>query len=852
MGIRVVGESQHPAWEGLDAQALQQGFAHHLKYGLARDRFTATLHDRYLALANTIRDRLVERWIETQQTHHALRAKRVYYLSLEFLLGRLLSNNVLNLGLKPEVCKALEGLGLNWNQVLEEETDPGLGNGGLGRLAACFLDSLATLQIPAIGYGIRYDYGIFRQRIQNGYQVEEPDDWLRWGNPWEIPRPDFRIPVHFGGRVEMSTDQGRLQFRWLDTQPVIGIPYDTPVVGYGGRTVNTLRLWSARAAEEFHFDDFNAGDYVSAVESKVKAENLTKVLYPNDSVYVGRELRLKQQYFFVACSLHDILRRFKQHQPSWDQLPEQVAVQMNDTHPALAVPELMRLLLDREGLDWDQAWDLTVRSLGYTNHTLLPEALERWPVDLLERLLPRHLQLIYEINRRFLEKAAVRFPGDGERLSRVSLIEEGPVRQVRMANLCVVGSHSTNGVARLHTELLKERVLPDFHALYPERFNNKTNGITQRRWLLDANPGLAALITEAIGDGWILDLRQLKKLAPLAADSQFRARFRAVKRANKVALAQHLAAQHGFVINPDSLFDAQAKRLHKYKRQLLNALHIVVLYNRLRKDPGLDTTPRTFLFAAKSAPGYYMAKLIIKFINNLAAVINSDPLIARKLKVYFLPNYSVSLAERLIPAADLSEQISTAGTEASGTGNMKFMLNGALTLGTLDGANIEIREEVGAEHFFLFGLTAEQVARRGPEQEPWFRCQRDAETREALDLIASGHFNPGEPGVFDDLRRDLFGRGDEYLVLADLPAYAEAQQRVERLYRDPEEWSRKAILNVASAGKFSSDRTILEYAREIWNAKPVPVAKDSKRSQTLVEARVPRIGPPQVPTEERP
>jgi len=838
MARHAADESDPGGLGGFDDDVVKRGYAHHLKYDLARDRFTATQHDRYLALAHTIRDRLVERWIETQQTHHARRVKRIYYLSLEFLMGRALSNNVINLGIEKELRDALAGLGLDWHVLMSEEADPGLGNGGLGRLAACFLDSLATLQYPAYGYGIRYDYGIFQQRIENGYQVEKPDDWLRGGNPWEIPRPDFRIPVQFGGRVEMAPDGDKLKVQWVDTRPVIGIPYDTPIVGYGGNTVNTLRLWSARAAEEFHLDDFNAGDYVAAVEYKVAAENLTKVLYPNDNVYAGRELRLKQQYFFVACSLHDILRRFRKDCQDWNRLPDHVAIQMNDTHPALSVAELMRLLLDREGLEWDQAWDLTVRSLGYTNHTLLPEALERWPVDLMERLLPRHLQIMYEINRRFLGQVAAKFPGDTDRLRRMSLIEEGQVRQVRMAHLCVVGSHSTNGVARLHSDLLKRCVLADFCALYPERFNNKTNGITQRRWLLSANPRLAALITEAIGDRWITDLTELKKLVPLAEDASFRERFLQIKRANKAALAQYLAAEHGFRLNPDSIFDVHAKRLHEYKRQLLNALHIVILYNRLKADPDLDLQPHTFLFAAKAAPGYYLAKVIIKLINNIGNVVNNDPAVAGRLNVFFLPNYSVSLAERLIPSADVSEQISTAGTEASGTGNMKFMLNGALTLGTLDGANIEILEEVGRDNFFLFGLTADDAARLAPSYDPWLYYRTDAETRAALELVFSGHFSPDEPGIFDPIRQALLERGDRYMHLVDLPEYAKAQAAVEATYKDRDAWARKAILNVACSGRFSSDRTIAEYANEIWGAAPVLLEKDHKQSLTLVEARV--------------
>ncbi|MHC5057872.1 MAG: glycogen/starch/alpha-glucan phosphorylase [Planctomycetota bacterium] len=821
---------------GLDPEALKRGFANHLKYGLARDRYTATFHDRYLSLASAIRDRLVERWIETQQTHHDKLVKRVYYLSLEYLMGRALGNNVISLGIEDEVMKAMADLGLDWDGLRDEEVDPGLGNGGLGRLAACFLDSMATMNIPAIGYGIRYDYGIFRQRIENGYQVEEPDDWLRWGNPWEIPRPDFRIPVHFGGRVDVSRERGKLVVRWVDTRPVIGIPYDTPIVGYGGNTVNTLRLWSARSAEEFDFQDFNAGDYVAAVESKVTAENLTKVLYPNDSIYVGRELRFRQHYFFVACSLYDILRRFKKDHADWTALPEMVAIQMNDTHPALAVPELMRLLIDREGLEWEEAWELTVKCLAYTNHTLLPEALERWPVDMLERLLPRHLKIIYEINDRFMKKVQEHFPEGTDRMGRMSIIEEGPYRQVRMANLCIVGSHSTNGVARLHTEILRKRVVPDFDEMFPERFSSKTNGITQRRWLLQANPRLAALVTEAIGDGWITDLGEIRKLAPLAEDASFRERFRAVKREVKASLAEYMAAKHGWLADPDTIFDVHAKRLHEYKRQLLNALHIVVLYNRLRADPGLDVVPRTFLFSAKAAPGYRMAKVIVKLVSNIAKIVNADAVVRDRIRVYFLPNYRVSLAEWLIPAADVSEQISTAGTEASGTGNMKFMLNGALTVGTLDGANIEIVEEVGEENVFVFGLTAEEAERLSPTYDPRRHYREDPETREALDLIFSGFFNRGEPGIFEPVRAALLDHGDRYMHLVDLPSYAEAQSRVEALYRDPEAWSRKAILNVACSGKFSSDRTIAEYARDIWNVKPCPIDRHRTRSHTMIEA----------------
>ena len=816
---------------GLDPESIKADFAEHLKHTLARDRYTATQHDRYLALAYTVRDRLIERWIETQQTHHSMQVKRVYYLSMEYLTGRALGNNVINLGIEDAVRQAMADLGLEWVAIRDEEVDAGLGNGGLGRLAACFLESLATMQIPALGYGLRYDYGIFRQSIENGYQVERPDDWLRGGYPWEIPRPDYLIPVRFEGRVDMGREGGRQIFHWFDTRTVLGMPYDIPVVGYGGETVNTLRLWGARAAQEFDLQDFDKGDYIAAVESKVQAENLTKVLYPDDSIYAGKDLRLRQEYFFVACSLYDILRRFKADRLAWDEFPNRAAIQLNDTHPALAVPELMRLLIDQEGLIWEHAWDITVRSLGYTNHTLMQEALEKWPVHMMDRLLPRHLQIIYEINHRFLRLVGSRFPNDGDKQQRMSIIEEGPTRFVRMAHLAIVGSHSTNGVSAIHSELIEHRLVPDFYQMYPQRFNSKTNGVTHRRWLLKANPPLARLISDSIGDGWIKDLGQLRRLEPLSRDPAFAARFMAVRRQAKVALGDYLCSKYGWRPDPDSLFDVQIKRLHEYKRQLLNVLHIVTLYNRIRKDPDATRVPRTFLFGGKAAPGYFMAKLIIKLINNVAAVINNDPDVHSLLKVYFVPDYRVSLAERIIPAADVSEQISTAGTEGSGTSNMKFMLNGALTVGTLDGANIEIREEAGPENVFIFGLTAQQVADLATHYNPWACIQDDVEIRETLDLISSGHFSAEEPGIFDPIRAALlpgtgpdFGeQGDRYMHLADLRPYINTHQAVDALYGKPEEWARKAILNVARSGKFSSDRAIGEYAREIWRVTPCPI-----------------------------
>ena len=830
-------ENPNSARQGTTPEAIQIGYAEQLKYELARDRYTSTKNNRYIALSRAIRDRLIDRWIETQQAHHDDRVKRVYYLSLEFLMGRALGNNVINFRLQDSVEEALDRLGVDWEELREVEVDAGLGNGGLGRLAACFLDSMATLQIPAMGYGLRYNYGIFRQTIENGYQVEHPDNWLQNGNPWEIARPELRIPVRFEGRIEQWTENGRVRYRWVDAKPVLGMAYDTPIVGYGGHTVNTLRLWSAHATEDFDFEDFNRGDYVAAIASKTEAENLTKVLYPNDLHYTGKELRLKQQYLFVACSLWDILRRFKHDKEPWDQFPNRVAIQMNDTHPSLAVPELMRLLIDQENLEPEQAWEITVKSLGYTNHTLMPEALEKWPVPMMEKLLPRHLQIIYDINYQFMQKVAIAFPGDLGKLSRMSLVEESEPKQIRMANLCIVGSHSTNGVAAIHTELLKSRVVPDFADMYPDRFNSKTNGITQRRWLLKSNPPLAELITSRIGDKWITNLDELRHLEGLADDAEFQADFRETRRKAKLALVEHVKKECGFILNPDSIFDTQVKRLHEYKRQLMNALHIIMLYNRLRKNPSMDWTPQTFLFGAKAAPGYEMAKLIIKLINNVANVVNNDPVIGDRLKVYFLPNYRVSLAEKIIPATDVSEQISTAGTEASGTGNMKFMLNGALTIGTLDGANIEIMEEVGRENMYIFGLDADQAKELSLNYSPYDMYQQNDEIREAFDLLFGGHFSVGEGHIFEPIRKSLLEWGDRYLLVADLPSYSEAHRRIQEDYRDQSAWTRKSILNTARSGKFSSDRTIMDYARDIWNTPPHPLDIGHKRSNTLVEAR---------------
>ncbi len=808
----------------MSAEGLREDYQWHLRYTLAKDQFTATDRDRYEALARAVRDRMFERWIVTQQTHHQRNVKRVYYLSLEFLIGRLLGNNVINLQMEDLCREAMSTLDLDWNALRDYEVDAGLGNGGLGRLAACFLDSMATIGLPAIGYGLRYDYGIFKQQIVEGAQVEEPDHWLEQGYVWEIARPEYACEVQFEGRVEVAGGNGETRWRWVDARPVRGVPYDLPVVGYGGNVVNTLRLWKAQATAEFDLEDFNRGSYVEAVENKVLAENLTRVLYPNDNVSQGKELRLRQQYFFVSCSLQDILRRFKSDGLPLTALPERAFIQLNDTHPALVVPELMRLLVDQEQMHWDQAWQVTRTCTGYTNHTILPEALERWGVALMERLLPRHMQIVYEINGRFLREVAAKYPGDVERLGRVSLIEEGSEKQVRMSHLAIVGSNHVNGVAELHTRILRTRTFRDFAALWPDKFSNKTNGITQRRWLLKANPGLAGLIGEAIGDAWIVNLEELRRLETFLEDEAFLERFRAIKQANKESLANHVAATLGIRVDPDSIFDVQIKRLHEYKRQLLLALYIIVLYNRLLANPEMKIQPRTFIFAAKAAPGYEMARLIIRLIHGIAEVVNNHPVAGRFLKVVFLPDYRVSLAERIIPAANLSEQISLAGMEASGTGNMKLMLNGAITIGTLDGANVEIAEEVGRENIFIFGLTAEEVAAKRARYSPYEVYGNDAEIRLAVDRIKQNVFSLLRPGLFDPIVRAMLDSGDHYMLLADLRAYIETQDAVNALYADPMAWDRQALLNVARSGKFSSDRAIREYARDIWHVKPCPIA----------------------------
>jgi glycogen phosphorylase len=781
----------------------------------------AGVREQFEAAARSARDILSQRWVRTQSTYDRENPKRVYYLSMEFLIGRSLTNNVTNLLLDPFVKRAAEQKNLDWLGVIEQEPDAGLGNGGLGRLAACFLDSMATMQLPAIGYGLRYEYGMFKQSIQDGWQHEQPDNWLRRQDPWEVARPNEAVEVKLNCSFEMLG--GELHPVPGRPSALIGIPFDRPVVGYGGKTINTLRLWGAAAPDYFDFQEFSRGDFVGALAGTLAAENLTRVLYPDDSTERGQRLRFAQEYFLVACSLADLVRRFRRSDTDWGTFPAKVAIQLNDTHPTLSVPELMRILLDDAHLGWDQAWDITQRTLAYTNHTLLPEALEKWPLAWFEMLLPRHLEIIFEINRRFLDVVRARFPGEEERVRRMSLVEEGPERRVRMANLAIVGSHSTNGVAAIHSRLLRTMTVKDLAEMFPERFNNKTNGVTPRRWLLLANPALAATITDAIGDGWVTDLGQLRELEPLAEDKAFRDAFRKAAHEAKSHFADWLKASTGQTVDPDTIFDCQVKRIHEYKRQLLNALRIVVLYNRLRRNPGLDMTPRTFFFAGKAAPAYQLAKLIIKFINNLAGTIDGDPVTRGRLKVVFVPDYCVSLAERLIPATDVSNQISTAGYEASGTSNMKFMMNGALTIGTRDGATIEMAEEAGEENFFLFGLTADQVEGSHSWYNPHWHYDNEPETRAALDLIFSDYFSRYEPGIFSPIRDALLTHGDHYMHLADLKSYLEADQRLTELYADADAWTRKAILNVASSGKFSSDRTIAQYAAEIWNAKPCPV-----------------------------
>ena len=807
----------------LSLGSVKQSMTNHLIFSVGKDTITATNRDWLFALAEVVRERLIERWMETMRRYYRNDAKRVYYLSMEFLIGRSLMNSVLNIGFLDEVRQACIEEGIDLDKITELEFDAALGNGGLGRLAACFLDSMATIGLPGYGMGIRYEYGMFNQKIENGCQVEHPDNWLRYGNPWEFPRPEVLYPVKFYGHVvHYSNEDGNLHHHWIDTEDVMAMAYDTPTPGYGINTVNNMRLWSAKASRDFDLKYFNEGNYIKAVEDKNESENLSKVLYPNDTTVMGRELRLKQQYFFVSASLQDILYRFRKHHEAFEELPDKVAIQLNDTHPSIAIPELMRLLLDIHHLKWDAAWEITTRTFAYTNHTLMPEALETWPVSLFEAVLPRHLQIIYEINQRFLSGVMHHFPGDNELLRRMSIIDETHGRRVRMAHLAIVGSHHVNGVAQLHSELMKTTIFADFDRYYPGKLTNITNGITPRLWLNQANPGLAGLITSRIGKGWITDLFQLRELAKLAGDKTFQAEFRAVKLANKERLTGLVMDRLALQVNADSLFDVQVKRIHEYKRQLLNLLHVVTLYNRIRSNPSLDAVPRTVIIAGKAAPGYATAKLIIKLANDIADIINNDPAVRGLLKLAFIPNYDVSTAGVIIPAADLSQQISTAGTEASGTGNMKLALNGALTIGTLDGANIEIMEEVGEDNFFIFGLDAQEVATlKNSGYNPWDHYHANTELKWALDMIGSGYFSPEQADRFRPVVDTLTQGGDKYLLLADYAAYVAAQERVEALYRDPQQWTRRAILNVAGMGKFSSDRTINEYAKKIWGAKPV-------------------------------
>lgn len=805
----------------MDPVVLRRAFTDHLQFSRARDLNSSTSFDRYIALSLAVRDRLVQRWFKTAQAHAEHDVKRAYYLSAEFLLGRILQNNLQALGIYDQYRGVLAGLGINLDKVLEQEPDAGLGNGGLGRLAACILDSLAALSLPGGGYGIRYEFGIFEQVIRDGHQVERADAWLRFGNPWEIARPEFSVMASFGGYTQQIPDgKGGFRVVWNAAEKILGLPYDTPIAGFGSNTVNSLRLWAARAGEEFDFRMFNEGDYVSAVQAKNASEVIAKVLYPNDNFESGKELRLRQEYFFVTCSIQDIVRRYRKNHADWAHFSDKVAIQLNDTHPALSVAELMRILVDEYAVDWDLAWQQTILATGYTNHTLLPEALERWPVSLFERLLPRHLEIIREINRRFLREVLDAFGNDVDRLRRMSIFEEGPEPRVRMAHLAVVGSHSVNGVAQLHTELLKTQLLRDFHELYPKRFNNKTNGVTPRRWLHACNPALSTLITEKLGPGWLTQLDRLRELEAYADDTPFLTRLHWIKQHNKDTLARVIAREIGLSVSTKSIFDVQIKRLHEYKRQLLNALHIVALYLRVKK--GEDVAPRTFIFGAKAAPGYRKAKLIIKLIHSIAYVINGDKR-QDVIRVAFMPNYRVSLAEMIIPAADVSEQISTAGMEASGTGNMKLAMNGALTIGTLDGANVEIRQAVGPENFFLCGMNTEEVQRYKASGIPGRAAyEANPELSRVIDLLASGFFCPEERNLFAPLLDDLLGR-DDYLVMADFASYASAQQSVAEAYADEKSWSKKAAFNIARVGGFSSDRVVSEYASQIWRIEPVHV-----------------------------
>ena len=817
-------------YRSMDRDGLLESMANHIEFSQCKNRYTAEDFDIFRSFALSIRDRLVEFWNDTQQTYHKKKCKQVYYLSLEYLIGRSLKNNLLNLGIIDAGEDAIQKIGYDLEEIQELEHDAGLGNGGLGRLAACFLESMATLELPAHGYGIRYEFGIFKQQFENGAQVEAPDNWLEEGYPWEIPRWEVVYPVHFFGQVkEIINKNGKSKRVWVETEEVVAMAYDVPIAGYGNHTVNNLRLWSAKPSKSFDFQLFNSGDYIQAVEETQRSGTISKVLYPNDQGFSGKELRLKQQYFFVAASLQDILRRFKTHSENFESFPDHVAIQLNDTHPSIAIPELMRIFVDEEDLEWDEAWSITTRVFAYTNHTVLPEALERWSVDLMGRLLPRHLEIIYQINDSFLASVKKQFPDDTDLLRRISFIEENDHKQIRMPYLSIVGSHTINGVAELHTELLKTTVFKDFYKLFPERFQNKTNGITPRLWLRNVNPELSKIITAKIGDGWITELQQLRQLEAFAEDPEFQQSWRSVKRLKKEQLANWLKQNSGISIDPESLFDVQIKRIHEYKRQLLNILHVIYLYNQMLEHPELPFVSRTFLFGGKAAPGYFMAKLIINLANDVARVVNHDPAMQDRLKVVFVPNYNVSVAEKMIPATDISQHISTAGTEASGTGNMKFILNGALILGTMDGANIEIAEEVGAENIFTFGMSSDEVSSLAKSgYNPRVSYQNNPELREVLSMINTGYFNRDKPHLYNDLYNSLVF-DDKYMLLEDFASYVECQQRVIKTWQDPEKWTRMSILNTAASGKFSSDRTIAEYARDIWKLKPVTVELPGKK-----------------------
>ncbi len=820
-------------YQGTSIEDLKESINFHLKYSNAKDWEKATLLDKYNSIALTVRDRLVERWIKTQDAYYEKDPKRIYYLSMEFLVGRALSNYLVNLDFKDECCKAIRELGISLEEIEQIDIEAGLGNGGLGRLAACFLDSMATLGLAGYGYGIRYEFGIFYQNIKNGYQVETADDWLRQGYPWEIPRPEHIYPVQFYGRtIHHTNKEGESVTEWVDTHDdVLAMAYDIPIPGFHNETVNNLRLWGARSTREFDLGSFNEGDYIQAVSRKHESETISKVLYPNDQNMKGKELRLKQEYFFVSASLQDIIRRYKTTHSTFDKFSEKVAIQLNDTHPAIAIPELMRILIDIEKRPWDEAWEITVKTFGYTNHTVLPEAMEKWSVELLKHVLPRHLEIIYQINHKFLEKVTTMYPQNPRVVQRLSIVEEVPQKSIRMANLAIVGSHTVNGVSELHSQILKDHVLKDFYNVFPRRFQNKTNGITQRLWLKSCNPGLAKFISETIGDEWITNLSQLKKLENHLEDPNFIQRWKRIKRDNKISLAQFILDTQGIRLDPDFLYDVQIKRIHEYKRQLLFALHAVYLYNRFKSMPHVDHLPRAFIIAGKAAPGYEMAKLIIKLINSIAEKVNNDPQTNSKLKVIFIPNYSVSKAEMIIPGADLSEQISTAGMEASGTGNMKLALNGALTIGTLDGANIEIKDQVGDDNIFIFGLKAKEVEKlRADGYNPKDYYNNNLELKMAIDMIKDGYFSPDHPHLFHPIIESLLNHGDHYMVFADFQNYCDTQKSVEDLYKHETRWTQKSILNTARMGKFSSDRTIKEYCKEIWNAEPY---NDRKRFDAL-------------------